>query len=60
MPQKNQIAMAKRNCGIKTVKLVENGMVLGLGSGSIVLAFIDSLVAHLQETPQYMRRPDLL
>ena len=51
MPQKNQIAIAKRNCGIEAVKLVEDGMVLGLGSGSTVLGFIKALVTHLQVNP---------
>lgn len=50
MAQKNQIAMAKRNCGIEAVKLVEDGMILGLGSGSTVLAFIEALVDRIQES----------
>jgi len=48
MAQKKQIAMAKRNCGIDAVKLVEDGMILGLGSGSTVLAFIEALVDRTQ------------
>jgi len=49
MAQKKQIAMAKRNCGIDAVKLVEDGMILGLGSGSTVLMFIEALIEHIQE-----------
>ncbi len=50
MTQKNNIAISKKNCGIEAIKFVKDGMILGLGSGSTVMSFIEALVARIKKT----------
>ncbi len=50
MTQKDNIAISKKNCGIEAIKFVKEDMILGLGSGSTVMSFIEALVARIKET----------
>jgi len=55
MTQPDPISLAKKKCGREAIKFIEDGMILGLGSGSTVLAFLEALVdcIHTQKLKIY-------
>lgn len=48
MTHPDPINLAKKKCGREAVKFVDDGMILGLGSGSTVMAFLEALVECIQ------------